>query len=266
MKKRLINALGLKILLVAILLLPLVPAPSTLVTQAPSGCQITPISRDILKIGQNFDFNFHVFNLSNGIPLSNTTLDCYFHFYNQTGDHQFATKLTNDPYSEHQVINEWASRMDGGNISTTGFYAYIVQCNGTTLGCADKGYFQVTGNGKAEATGNVVVFFSIIYILMGLLICYMGLYSLGHLLKLDFDLKDLGLNWGMFFATVIIYYLQDVYMGDAGVSEWLLLMVQVAGIIFVLVPIIAFILSLMIGTLNKRSINAGQPPRKMYRL
>lgn len=148
-------------------LLPIVQsAQPSFFTTTQTGCTITPIVRDSLKKGQSFDFNFHVFNTSNGVPLSSTTLSCYFHFYNQTGDHVFARMLNNDPSSEHLVINEWAERMDGGNITGIGSYAYIIQCNGTGVGCGDKGYFLVTNSGYDATTGRAVIDVGLLLILV----------------------------------------------------------------------------------------------------
>ena len=146
--------------------LPFVQAVSPFISSSVSGCQITPIIRESLKVSQDFDFNFHVFNVSNGVPLSDATLSCYFHFYNQTGDHVFSKMLANDPSSEHLVINEWAERMSGGNISTTGSYAYVMQCNSTTLGCVDKGYFIVTNSGYDATTGRATIDIGLLLILV----------------------------------------------------------------------------------------------------
>lgn len=120
-------------------------APPFSTTSTNDGCQITPVVRDTLTVKRDFDFNFHTFNLSNGYPLSNTSLSCVFHLYNQTGDHVMSVFLKNDPYLEHFTTNEWVERMAGKNISSVGTYAYLVQCNGTVLvgGCANKGVIMV---------------------------------------------------------------------------------------------------------------------------
>lgn len=172
-----------------------VQAPSPFITASVNGCQITPIIRDTLKAGQSFDFNFHVFNLSDGVPLSNKTISCYFHFYNQSGDHVFSTQLLNDPFSEHSVSNEFVERMAGGNITLIGSYGYIVQCNSSILGCADKGLFTVTNSGYEASTGRAIfdigLIFILIVFLMGSLMIFMnsdnlllrvGMLGFGYLL------------------------------------------------------------------------------------
>jgi len=144
--------------------------PFTTSTTSSTGCTIAPIVRETLKTNQSFDFNFHVFNTSNGVPLSNSTLQCNFHFYNQSGDHVFSTNLKNDPFSEHLVVNEWAERMMGGNISKVGQYAYIIQCNGTNIGCADKGAFTVTNSGLELTTGRSILDIGLLFLFVIFLI------------------------------------------------------------------------------------------------
>lgn len=153
-------------LMIILSISPVSSAPPFTTNPLASGCQISPIVRDTLKVNTAFDFNFHVFNLTNGVPLSNSTLSCYFHFYNQTGDHVYSSILKNDPYSEHQVINEWAERMGGGNISKVGTYAYLVQCNSTQLGCADKGSFIVTNSGYEATTGRAIFDIGLVLLLL----------------------------------------------------------------------------------------------------
>jgi hypothetical protein len=126
--------------------------------------------------------------------------------------------------------------------------------------------FEITGNGKPNPTDNVIVLFSILYLISIGILAYVSIYSLGHLLRLDFDLTDLAINLGMFFMIVGLYFLQDFYVGNAKMEGWYLILISIGGALFVLLPVIAFILSITIGTLNKKSPNFGKPPRKMWRI
>lgn len=154
-------------------------APTKFQTTPDNGCEISPVFRESLKVGQSFDFNFHVFNKTNGMPISGSTISCYFHLYNQTGDHSYFTILTNDPISEHNVINEWAARLSGTNFTSVGTYAYLVQCNGTAIygGCADKGGFSVTDSGYVITSANTTTFQTsiIIFLVMAIFFLIIGL-------------------------------------------------------------------------------------------
>lgn len=150
-------------------ILPLVSsAPPFVSTNTQGGCQIVPLIRDTLKQNADFDFNFHVINQSNGYPLSNSSISCVFHLYNQTGDHVFFENLKNDPISEHFVINEFVARINGTNFSKVGNYAYQVQCNGTATvgGCAEKGLFIVTPSGIEATTGRALIDMGLLFVLL----------------------------------------------------------------------------------------------------
>lgn len=150
-------------------IIPFVSAvPPFVSSSSTGGCVVVPMMRESIKLNQAFDFNFHIINSTNGFPLSNTSVSCYFHLYNQTGDHSFAIRLQNDPITEHLVTNEFVARLGGTNFSTIGDYAYIVQCNGTvsTGGCAEKGLFTVTHSGFTASTSRAIFDIGLLFILV----------------------------------------------------------------------------------------------------
>lgn len=149
-------------------IMPLVLSVSPFISQTSGGCIIIPMMRESIKVNQAFDFNFHVLNATNGYPISNTSISCVFHLYNQTGDHSYAEIMKNDPYSEHFVINEFVARLSAGNFSTVGDYAYQVNCNGTIAqgGCGEKGLFTVTNSGYIATTGRAVVDIGLLLVLI----------------------------------------------------------------------------------------------------
>jgi hypothetical protein len=106
------------------------------------GCEIEAPIVDTLVVNSDYDFNIHVFNTSNGVPLSNTSqaLFCVIHLYNSSGDHTLDMIATNDPVQDHRVKNEFVARIKGGNFSLIEEYRIVAQCNATTYGC----YFQET--------------------------------------------------------------------------------------------------------------------------
>lgn len=207
---------GIFLLFLVILIgLSSVSAVSPFRTSSDTGCEITPVVRDSLKTNQDFDFNFHVFNRTNGMPISNSTISCSFHLYNQTGDHAYTTNLKNDPYAEHGVINEWVARLSGTNFSSVGFYAYAVQCNGTVAygGCADKGGFMVTDSGYVTTTANTISFSTGILIFLAIAIFFLiiGIYSQ----NLAFKIILIGMG-GIFLFMAVLY--NAVFFGQT-ISE-----------------------------------------------
>lgn len=126
-------------------------------------------------------------------------------------------------------------------------------------------YFEITGNGKENPSGGIVVLFSILFMILVFLTCYLAIYTIGHLMKLDFDIIDLAFDWGLFFAIVVMYFLEQFYMGNPGVESYLLWFIAVGGVMLVLVPIIAFILSITIGTLNNKGLSQQVPQKFRFR-
>jgi hypothetical protein len=97
---------------------------------------------DNLYQNQDHEFYFHIFNISNGLPVSNLTTSCQFHLYNESsGEHMLNKTLV---YNQHlNVTNEFEIEVTGGNFSQLGTYSYIVQCNSSVLGGFNNVQFNV---------------------------------------------------------------------------------------------------------------------------
>ncbi len=109
----------------------------------------------VLKQGSDFEFSFHVYNISDGIPVGNSTTICQLHLYNSTGNHLFID--TNIPHSDDVGIpNDWDVIIDGNNFSLVGDYAYLIQCNSSFLGGFDSVEFQVTSTGRLLKTSDSI--------------------------------------------------------------------------------------------------------------
>lgn len=141
--------------------------------------KVPPISP--IKQNTNFDFNFHVFNISNGVPIDNSSTDCFFHLYNSTGDHALIVKLEHE---ENNVNNEWALMVNGNNFSSLGSYSYVVQCNSTTLGGFESVEIHVTKLGTENKTSE-----ALIYILLTLAVVFIFLLSLYFMLATPYSNK-----------------------------------------------------------------------------
>lgn len=122
-------------------------------------------------------------------------------------------------------------------------------------------YYVVNGN--INASGGVIIFFAILFLLLVFFTCYLAVYTLGHLLTLDFDVLDLAIDWGLFFGIVTMYFLETNYLGNAGIEKYLLWFIAGAGIFMFVIPIIALIMSYTIGSLNKRKMNVRVPKRRL---
>jgi hypothetical protein len=121
--------------------------------------------------------------------------------------------------------------------------------------------FTVNSNGKADPSGGIVVVFVILFIILVGITCYMALYTIGHLMSLDFDLIDLAFDWGLFFAIGAFYFLEMNYLGNIGIELYLNWFLAVGGIVLIVVPMIAFILSITVGSLQRKKVTQVVPQR-----
>ncbi len=112
-----------------ILLMPFVLSapPQAEVISSSNGYQIETPEFTVLKMGNDFDFHFHIYNYTNGVPLNRSDIVCIFHLYNSTGNHIFVdnnvTKITNGWDYEVEISKT--------NFSYEGRYSYLMACYST---------------------------------------------------------------------------------------------------------------------------------------
>jgi hypothetical protein len=123
--------------------------------------------------------------------------------------------------------------------------------------------FTITPNGKDAPSGGIVVLFSAIFIVLIGLSCYFVVYTLGHFMQLDFDVIDLAIDFGIFFMVIVSFYFEGYYLANPFIGSMQDIMFYISGILFVLVPVIAFIVSLIVGGLNPNSKMKISTPKKM---
>lgn len=111
----------------------------------------------LLKTNEDHKFNFHVYNSSNGVPIDNSSTDCFFHLYNNGGRHLIEQEVTRD--EESNVINEWDINVLAGNFTEEGQYSYIIQCNSTDLGGSVSVGFEVSNKNLNLNTSESIVYF-----------------------------------------------------------------------------------------------------------
>lgn len=140
-----------------------------------------------LKQNQDFTANFHVFNISNGYPIDNSTTSCSIHLYNSSGGDLFEGNV---PHANTDVVNEWKITLSGGNFSNIGNHGYIVQCNDSVskLGGFSNVGIEVTPNGFLNNFG-----YYIIILLLSFGVMLIGFYIEDH--------------WIVMFGSLGLYFL-----------------------------------------------------------
>jgi len=135
------------------------------------GFEIKIPAQGIIKQNEDFIFHFHVFNISNGLPVTEDEgVNCFFHLYNESGNHILKENITYEPSN---ILNEWDIKVTGGNFSRVSMMNYIIQCNTDEFGGFESVGFDVTPTGfiieTSEANIYIVVLIATFILFLALL-------------------------------------------------------------------------------------------------
>lgn len=135
------------------------------------GFEIRPPLKMTFKSGNNYEFQFHIFNISNGYPI-NSGVSCYFHLYNSTGTHQWTSTDTSA-----STNFDYGFSVGGGNFSQSDIYFYNVQCNNSVMGGYISEEISVNKNGlelNSERV-NILIFVIGFFLILGIFSIYFGI-------------------------------------------------------------------------------------------
>jgi hypothetical protein len=107
------------------------------------------------------------------------------------------------------------------------------------------------GDPKDPVGDNSMIFFSFLFILLLGTMAYIIIHSVGHAVTLDFDMKDLAMNYGLYFAIIAFYGLEVLYFGDLLIANFLDWIIYIGAVTQIFLPTIYFILTLTVGNWMK---------------
>lgn len=108
-----------------------------------------------LKLNLDHTFYFHVYNISNGMPISNSSTNCVFHLYDSSGEHILEVPAK---HYESEIDNEWEVFVGGNNFSKIGDQSYLIQCNSSSLGGFASVGFGITLSGLILETSEALIY------------------------------------------------------------------------------------------------------------
>lgn len=117
-----------------------------------------------VMIGRTVTSNMHVFNSTNGLLLTNTTVDCFAHLYNSIGTH-----LVDQEMGFNDTTLDFVLDIEGGNFTITERQSFIIFCNSTTAGGFVSGGFDVTPTGFINLLGFyfIIIGISLVFLILG---------------------------------------------------------------------------------------------------
>lgn len=136
--------------------------PVTQIQQLTEGYQIQIPQDNILKVNEAHTFQFHVYNISNGMELREG-VSCSLHLYNKTGDHLYneTTSISSD--------GDYIFYLSSGNFSYTQTDYYRVSCNSSALGGYGESILYVTNTGNEPSSAESMLY---LISLIGILIIF----------------------------------------------------------------------------------------------
>ena len=210
------------------------------ITSAFVGNQGLDIQANILdyyKINTSAKLHIYVFNISNGALLNNSYVSCAVELSDKTG----TTILTGNPVPHY---NHFEMTRNYSIITEVGIYSATIVCNTTNLGGYKTKFFEATTNGDPKPEGIIVLGFILIMLLIFGSITIYIIRAVGLIIEADFDILDVAYAWGLYFLILGVDLFSDIYLGSVEVSEWLNLFIVMLGFPLIIIPVLAFFLSL----------------------
>lgn len=240
-----------KLFLIFLFLLVICPSSlgvkPTQLSTATDGIEIKFPQQEYLKQYRNVQYNFHIFNKSNGMPLNENNAFCTLHLYNQTGSHIYIENLTT---TEHTW--DFTGNISGGNFSSTGLYSYIVQCNNSNYGGFVSSAIQVTYTGNPPPTDFIKVLFILLFVVILGIFLFSILLLVQHLEKMDFDLVNITTMFGIYFISFSLKYFNLEYMGSAIIDRFADLFIRIGALTHIILPLLVFIICFIKRRMDKK--------------
>jgi len=216
-------------------------APVTTVFYGETGINVEVQLMPAYQFGEERFSIIHLFNASTGYQITNATNDnitCNLHLRDSQGFEIVIVNAT--PHLDY-----WDLNGTGGGTNAIGRYAWTLVCNDNTnlVGGYRSGYFDITDNGKVEPEGLIILGFSIMLLLLLSYSVVIIVKALGHIIDKDFDLMDVAVMWGSYFALLGLGQLAGIYLGNVIINDWLDLFIKLYAFPMVIVPVIALFLS-----------------------
>ncbi len=152
------------VLLVGIFILSFISAipPVTQVQNFPEGYIIADAKQYDLKLNEDYTYHFFLYNASNGVVITNASVECQFF----SADHN-GIIVTSGNISYDTTGKYWYYFISKDNYSTSGYYSFGVNCQNTDAGGALASYFYVTPTGHSFET-SLAILYGFILLLIGL--------------------------------------------------------------------------------------------------
>lgn len=142
-------------MLCMILFLSLVSAvpPVTQVQQFTEGYVIADAKQYDLKLGEDYTYHFFLYNVSNGVVITDESVWCQFFSANNNG-----VIVTSGNVSFDTAGKFWYYYISPTTYNESGYYSFGINCQNTDAGGALASYFEVTPTGVSFDTQRAIIY------------------------------------------------------------------------------------------------------------
>lgn len=169
-----------------------------------------------IKQGNNFNFDIHVFNSSNGAFITNNTT-CYFHVYNSEGNHVLTSESNTTEYDF-----DYSFDLNSSYIKDEGEYYYNIQCKHNGQGGFFSSKFTVTETGVTQNKELILVG---IFTLLGIIL---------FVLALKYQDRNIAMLSGMLILIAGVYLFINGYLGVRNILQDTISLILVALGLYIL--------------------------------
>lgn len=163
-------------LLFFLFLIPSIQAapPSTTVVASSEGLIISFPHSPYLKLNNAGYIRFWVFNQTDGVLMSNSSVNCTFDLFDNSGKNIFKIMSPDIRYGSlgtQACASCFNINISGTNFSRIGYYPYLLFCSTNPaypikLGGTERDILEVTSTGASSDIGYFFIAFSLVYILL----------------------------------------------------------------------------------------------------
>jgi hypothetical protein len=188
--------------------------PVTTIDYFPTGYIITEAHNGIIKLNEDFTYNFILYNSSTGLDINNTSVICRILISDNQGELVYHNNVSYNSY------NYWSVFIPGSVFNKTGYYPYGVDCE-DGKGGALAGSFYITQTGTLLDISDSILYASFLFII------FIIMYGL---IKLLLESENKYFNYGI---ISILYILSNVFLLIFWkVSEYFLYLVPFISTLF----------------------------------
>lgn len=222
-------------------------APPFSIIEFDDGYILVPSELEYLQQNKDHQFNFFIYNKTDGTLQDNSTINCSFYLANSSGN---VLIFLDVPYFDD---GHWGINILGGNFSSIGNYAYGLKCE-DGLGGAVTGTWKITPTGFETSTAQGLIYSFLILVSMFLvLISIYGAFTIDgkNEFSMGGDLINVNFNKyykGFLFLLSYLFIIFTTYLTWQVSSQFLLLDLGTAifktlfNILLIGLPIIIFVL------------------------